>query len=249
MQIGLGNFRPASLALQNGKIHPGRNQVRPQLDGAAQRGFAKNVLPLLPQQAAQIDPGCGKVRARGDGTPVARLRILRAPQPGQRESRGELALRQVRAQSECGFVLFQRLFISSHARERIAQPQVRCNRRRAALEREFEFGDSFFRPACRDLQLAHPQARQRIRAIEPDCLPVGFRCLLMPSSGLQRLPQSNPYRHQFRRGSYCGRGHPYRGLNLAAGQRHQTHAHQRHGLRGVPLQHALVAARDLGQVA
>ena len=248
-QIALGDFRPATFALQDGKIDPPRNQIRPQLESAAQRGFRKHVLPLLPQQIPQVDPGCGKVGSRSNGTPVARFGFLHASQPGQCESRAKFTLRQARAQRECGLVLFQCLLIPSQQCERIAQPQVRRNQRRAALERELELGDSFFRKTCRDLQLAEAEARQRIHAIEPNGALVGFRCLLMPRSGLQRLPQSDPCRDHLRRRSYSGRRHLHSSLGLAAGQRHQAHANQRRGLRRVPLQNSLVAARNLGQAA
>ena len=133
--------------------------------------------------------------------------------------------------------------------QRIAQPQERGNHLRLALERQLEFLDGLLGPACGNLELAQRLARQRIRAIQTQRLLVHLCRFVVTLGGLQRLSQGNPRRHLLRRGSHRGRSHFHGRFGLAAGQRHLAHPHQSRRVRGILLQHALVAARNLRQVA
>jgi hypothetical protein len=131
----------------------------------------------------------------------------------------------------------------------MAHTHVSARQRWLLLESQFIVAKRIRRASGSYLQLAQPHPGQGIRAIQANRFLVGAFRLNGPARGLERLPQRHPG-HAHPRSSGNGRGgHLDRGPMLAAGLRHQAHAHQRLRLQGVPLQRPLVAERHLGQPA
>ncbi len=248
-QMRLRLRRPALFPLQQGQVDPSRNQIRPQLDSPKQSGFCMGLAPLFTQQAPQIHPGSGKVRAQNQRPPVTAFGLFQLSQPRQHKPGCKLTLGQPWPQPKRLFVALQRLLIASQHSQRVTQTQMPGNQPRLSLDGQLKLPCCFLRTSGGNLQLAQSHPGQCVHAVQMNGLAVGQLSVVVSTGSLQRLAQRDPRIAHLRRNIHGRGGHLHRCRKLVACQRNQAHAHQRLGLPRVLLKHGLIADRNLGQPA